>query len=430
MFSIPVLVKVICIFVLILIFNRLRITLSLCMLLGAGILALWMKMPMMDLGSAVFHHLSNMQTISLVIIVGFILVISRLMKESGQLDRIVTCFSGLSGDDRTSGAVMASLIGLLPMPGGALFSAPMVGAALQNREISSEAKTAINYWFRHIWEYWWPLYPGVVLAVALLQISTWRFMAFLAPMTIVTVFAGYLFILKPLGRSSRSDKGKNSHVGIRALIWEIMPILVVIFVIMAQGGVIALLNLAGFSIVIPGAVSILPGLAVSIIWVCRVNHIPSVKIRAAVLDRNILPLIFLIAAIMIFKGILTDSRAVMEIQHELAGFGIPVVFVIMLIPFISGFITGIAIGFVGLSFPLIIPLFPESHTAAFSAHVILAYSFGYMGMMLSPVHLCFLVTKDHYKASLIRCYRFLIPAAVTVMICSWLIYVMIAIFNL
>jgi hypothetical protein len=38
-----------------------------------------------------------------------------------------------------------------------------------------------------------------------------------------------------------------------------------------------------------------------------------------------------------------------------------------------------------------------------------------MGMMLSPVHLCFLVTKDYYGASLIKSYRYLLLPAVSVM---------------
>jgi len=45
----------------------------------------------------------------------------------------------------------------------------------------------------------------------------------------------------------------------------------------------------------------------------------------------------------------------------------------------------------------------------------LAYTFGYMGMMLSPVHLCFLVTKDYYKANLLKCYRHVLWPALTVM---------------
>ena len=235
MYSIPVLVKIFCVFGLILVMNRARLTLSLCMLFGAAVLALWMRMPAMDLIRSISYSLAHLQTVSLVVIVGTNLIISRLMKESGHLERIGACLSKLSGDDRTAGSVMAALIGLLPMPGGALFSAPMVASAFNNRSISGEAKTAINYWFRHIWEYWWPLYPGVVLAVALLEVPTWKFMAFMAPMTGVTVLAGIYLILKPLGgRPSNSVEGGVRAAGIRSFLWEIMPVTVVVLVILAD----------------------------------------------------------------------------------------------------------------------------------------------------------------------------------------------------
>ena len=43
------------------------------------------------------------------------------------------------------------------MPAGALFSAPFVAAVDEGGELESSHKVAINYWFRHIWEDWWPL---------------------------------------------------------------------------------------------------------------------------------------------------------------------------------------------------------------------------------------------------------------------------------
>ena len=89
----------------------------------------------------------------------------------------------------------------------------------------------------------------------------------------------------------------------------------------------------------------------------------------------------------------------------------------MVMSFISGFITGIAMGFVGASFPLIIPLFHSGSIPDYMAYTVLAYSFGYMGMMLSPVHLCLLVTKDFYQASLIKSYRHLILPVITMMFC-------------
>jgi len=413
--SVPSLVKVLCVFCLILSLNRLRIGLSYCLLIGSLALGLWMEMGLWSIFLSAFKSLLNVQTISLILIVGSILVISRLMKESRHLDRIVEGFSMIARDDRTAGAVLPALIGLLPMPGGALFSAPMVETAFDKRLMTNEHKAAVNYWFRHIWEYWWPLYPGVVLAVALLQVETWRFMTVMAPMTLVTIAAGTIFILRPLKRHHLPQKKSISWPELRGFLWEIMPILIVVAVIAIVAVTIAILNFFNIRIKISGALSIFPGLMASAIWVCTANRISMRKLGSAIFDRNILPLLSLIAAIMIFKGIMMDSHSVIQIRNELIAYHIPVMMVIIIMPFLSGFITGIAIGFVGTSFPLIIPLFDSTNVFSFLSYAVLAYSFGYMGMMLSPIHLCFLVTKDYFKANLLGSYRLIILPSVMVM---------------
>ena len=117
---------------------------------------------------------------------------------------------------------------------------------------------------------------------------------------------------------------------------------------------------------------------------------------------------------MIFKGIMVESQAVLQIREELIAYKIPISLAIMIIPFISGLITGLALGFVGTSFPLIIPLIQTNDLLHFLSFAGLAYTFGYMGMMLSPVHLCFLVSKDYYKASLLRSYQQLFPPVMAV----------------
>jgi hypothetical protein len=414
-FTIPAIIKVLSVFGLILVLNRLKVALSIALLGGSLILGLWMKLGPGRLLESTFDSLVDLQTISLILIVGIILLMSQLMKESGHLDRIVTTFSALSRDPRVAGSVMPALIGLLPMPGGALFSAPMVDTALCRNEMSGEEKTAVNYWFRHIWEYWWPLYPGVVLAVALLKVEAWRFMAIMIPMTLVSVFAGAFFILRPLGQTPGRRGGAFSSRDIRGFLWEIMPILIVVGVILALGGLTGLLKMMGIHIKIPGSVSILPGLAAATVWICFVNRIKMKKVFHAATSKGLLPMLILVASIMVFKGIMNDSEAVIQIRNELMTYGIPIIIVILLMPFLSGLITGIAIGFVGTSFPLIIPMFPTTDLFTYLSWAALAYTFGYMGMMLSPVHLCFLVTKDYFKASLARSYQYLFLPVLAVM---------------
>jgi len=411
---IPALIKIFVVFGIILTLNRLRLNLGLSIIAGALILGLWMGLGVQGIGNSLLGTGTEMETISLGLIVGMIMVLSGLMDKSGQMARMVKGLSILSRDGRTVGSVMASLIGLLPMPGGALFSAPMVEASLEKNGVAREQKAALNYWFRHVWEYWWPLYPGVILAVALMEVKTWHFMAIMVIMTPVSILAGMLFILKPIGKIEVQEQGGFSWEGVRAFIWELMPILLVILFIFLLPVLLRILEALGIRIDVNSGLSLLPGLAIAIIWVWRVNRVPVKQFLSVIIGKGTWSMVFLILAVMLFKGIMEDSQAVIQIRNELMTYHIPVMLIILIMPFLSGLITGIAIGFVGAAFPIIIPMFHSPDLIGFLSTAGLAYVFGYMGMILSPVHLCFLVTKDYYRAGFLESYKYVLKSSLTV----------------
>ena len=80
----------------------------------------------------------------------------------------------------------------------------------------------------------------------------------------------------------------------------------------------------------------------------------------------------------------------------------------MLIPFISGLATGVAYGFVGASFPIVFALVgPYPAIGVTAATTVCAYGFGYMGMMMSPIHVCFVLTCEYFKTTLYSTYRYM-----------------------
>lgn len=413
--KIPVLIKIIIIFAVILLLNRLGIHLSLSLLAGSIGLGLWMGSSPSELVISLYNSIIDYQTISLAIIVWLIMLMSGIMEKSGHMKRLVNSFTCLAKDARIVGTVMSALIGLLPMPGGALFSAPMVEESLSKINATPENKTALNYWFRHIWEFWWPIYPGVILAIALLDIDAWRYMAVMAPMTLLSIFAGIIFILKPMGKSGMNIDGHFSWSGISAFIYEMLPILIIILSIVIITGAEKILATYVVDLKLPNLTPVMVGLTASILWGCYVNRIAPSGLFSATFEKSNLFIILLIISIMLFKGVMTDSGAVMDIRDELMTYGIPVILLILILPFFSGFILGIAVGFVGASFPIIIPLFPANDIYTYVSYAALAYTFGYMGMMLSPVHLCFILTRDFFKAGIGGSYSYIIKTSFAVM---------------
>jgi len=242
-------------------------------------------------------------------------------------------------------------------------------------------------------------------------------------MTLLSIFAGIFFILRPMAKPNKNMEGSFSWPGFSTFIFEMFPILIIISSIILITGLDKLLLAFFADVKLPTLTPVITGLVLSILWVCRINKIAPSGLLSATFGKSNLALILLIVSIMLFKGIMTDSGAVMDIRDELITYNIPVILLIVIMPFLSGFIMGIAIGFVGASFPLIIPLFPLNDAFTYLSYAALAYTFGYMGMMLSPVHLCFILTREFFKAGIVGSYSYIIKTSFAVMLASTLLFV-------
>ncbi len=318
------------------------------------------------------------------------------------------------GRSRMAFVAFPSLIGLLPMPGGAIFSAPMVEAASKDAQIGPARATISNYWFRHIWEYWFPLYPGVILAVEMTGASMGKFMLLQAPLTLVSVAVGYLLILRGI-RSNGERRRDFSRSKVGRFIRELAPILIVVVAVAVFDPLAeyAVSQMEKGSMVVR-RLPIFVGLILGCAWLIRFRGFGIGALGKLVWKKNIAEIAFMAAGIMMFQAVLNNSGAIAALLDELAAWNVPVVLVVCVIPFVAGVVVGLAFGYVAASFPLVIGLvgaFPEAERLPYYC---LAYSFGYVGMMLSPVHLCLILTNEYFKSRLIRVYRYLLPLSVLV----------------
>ncbi len=404
LFSVPALLKIILTFALILGLSRF-LPLYLCLLAGCLVIGLWMGLGPWDVIVAVCRESTSGQTLWLAAVIILILVLSSLLQKSGQLDRIVRSFQRVSPDPRFSMAAMPALIGLLPMPGGALFSAPMVEASASSDNVTPELKVAINYWFRHIWEYWWPLYPGIILAVSLFGVQSWKLIAAQVPLTLGVLAAGILFILSRVD-SPATDPAADRRGELRPFLRETAPISVVVICFLGLQAIVDLVGLVSHNPVpSPKYLSLFVGLVLAMAIVVRRNSMGWPAVKEATFDPGILTMVMLIFAIMSFQAVLIESKVIDQVRSDLARYRIPPLLIMAVLPFVAGMVTGIAIGFVGAAFPLVVALLPDGQSVI--PFAVLAFGCGYMGMMLSPVHLCFVVTREFFHADFLSSYTFL-----------------------
>lgn len=102
----------------------------------------------------------------------------------------------------------------------------------------------------------------------------------------------------------------------------------------------------------------------------------------------------------IFSALLNSANLASTAASELASAGIPAILVIAVLPFIAGLVTGVGFGYVGLSFPIVIGLIPTVTGLPYLAGIAMAGGFGYAGMMLSSLHVCMVVTAEHFSIGL------------------------------
>lgn len=400
---IPAMVKMVMVFLVVLICIQKKLSLGNAFLLGSLFLSFLFGLKPRATLMSVFASVTDPKTLSIAAVVSLILVLSSSMELSGQMQRMLTNFQGLISSPRINLVIFPALIGLLPMPGGAVFSAPMVKELGTRSRLSQAQLSFVNYWFRHIWEYWWPLYPGVLLTAVITEISLLTIIVIMCPFTAVAVWLGYL-ALKDFD-SPEENHHKDPQLPLWPFIKELVPILLVILAGLGMGAIFSELFPA-FSI--SKETGLILALCLAIAWVWQQNQTSKKQILAILTHPQLFRMMYMIGGILVFKGILADSRAATAVSRELMGMHIPLVLIVLVLPLLVGMSGGIVIAFVGSVLPILVPLIRSlGETQFMPAYVMLILVSGFIGVMLSPMHLCFLLSNEYFGVTLRSVYRYL-----------------------
>jgi hypothetical protein len=403
-------------FALILLLARLKVPLAAGIMAGAVTLAATFALGPGRIVLTLAEGAIQPRTVSLVIITAIILALSEVMRVGGQLDRIVALAGAMFHRPIVAMAALPALIGLLPMPGGALFSAPMVASAARGANLSGGTLSAVNYWYRHIWEHWWPLYPGVITALILTGSDLGAFIACQLPLGLIMTLAG-LWIFRgirggPGGPAAGPGGGsKKQLLSITSSIW------LIVVVYAPAVGLLKVLPLGSLPCkeLIGRTSPLALGLLVSLVWTCRLNKLGAAAVGKALLDPSTLRIIALVIGVMVFQYTLETVEAAPRIARELNDLHVPPVAVVAVLPFVAGMVTGLAIGFVGASFPIVLGVAGSmpGH-GSIRPFIALAYAFGHLGQMTSPMHLCQVLSNQYFGTGFGPLYRLIaVPAVLT-----------------
>jgi hypothetical protein len=208
-----------------------------------------------------------------------------------------------------------------------------------------------------------------------------------------------------LRRGFENTSGKNPRPPLWPFIKELVPILVVIFPGLGMGVFLSKLFPA---FPISKEIGLILALCMAIAWVWYQNRTSKKQVLSTLINPKLLNMMYMIVGILIFKGILTDSRAAADISQELIQMHIPLVLITVMLPLLVGMSGGIVIAFVGSTLPVLVPMIQSLGQGPFlPAYVMLILVSGFTGVMLSPMHLCFLLSNQYFGVTLGSVYRYL-----------------------
>lgn len=389
--------KIVVVFTAILIFLRLKWNIGYVLLIASGLLTILYLMPIPTILSTIKSTITDPVTIKLFFALTLIRYLELILREKQVLAKMMEASRNLLKRRKAVIISMPMLIGLLPSLGGAYFSAPMVDESTKGLKMSPEEKGFINYWFRHPWEYILPLYPGILLASAITKIELRSLILANLTYAALIFITGFLFSMRNI-KDAEMRRHKNfthspTHSSTHSPIWSFLPILLILLMVIVMH--VELHYALGFTILM-------------LFFFYRFS--PKEAFRA--IRHGFTPdVIVIVFGTMLFKFTMENSGAVAHLSQYFTEKAIPILPILFILPFISGLLTGLTVGFVGGTFPLLLSLAGGAHLN----QITFAFASGFVGVLLSPVHLCFVLTREYFKADIAGIYRKTIPGCAIIM---------------
>ncbi len=383
-------------FILILFLLRKKWNVGYVLITASGALSVLYLMKPYSILLVIKNALTAGITIKLLIALTFIRIFEFILRDKAILGNMMESMKGLFRNKKAVVISMPLLIGMLPSVGGAYFSAPMVDEATRDLSMTPEDKAFANYWFRHPWEFILPLYPGIILASVLTSIEVRIFIILNLSYAIAMFLVGLWGLREIRGRHSMLESVSRKGL------WSFLPIIILL------------------GLVIIWHMELYIALVVLVFMLIIYFRYPPGKTAEAFKYGLSWNVVVLIIGVMFFKEALEVSGAVGNISRFFYENNIPLMPILFFLPFLTGLLTGITVGFVGSTFPLIMNL-TGSDPHAFT----LAFASGIIGVLLSPVHVCLILTKEYFKADMWGIYKRTIPAAGAVLIVAVLEFLVI-----
>lgn len=368
--------------ILIVVLLRFKVLIGPAILSGGLLIWLFESRSFEKLWIAFTETLTMQRTWDLLLCLYFVMCLEVELRKSGSIHGMVVTLRNIFSSNKVTLAFMPAFLGLLPSLGGARFSAPIVQEASEGIAVDDEQKSAINLWFRHIFEFSNPLMPGVILACGIANVSIGDLIDQVGWVTILCFVLGWIFLIIPL-KITDLEKATNTQHD-RTIDWKSL--------VLAFGPIVtSFLLIVAFNVQAALAMGLVVVAFIPLyFWFKRPISVKSVFTES--LDKK---LFFNVICILYFIQLLTVIGTLDEIVSVFNNSSLPQAVIIACLSFIFGVMTGMGQGYIAIVMPIVALMAPGNIVL-----VGIAMVYGMAGQMVTPTHLCILVTVEYFKCRL------------------------------
>jgi len=327
----------------------------------------------------VFTSTSLQNSMLAVLMIG---MLGTILKHYGILEKIVRNLEVVIRNPKIILMILPAVLGMLPVPGGAMLSAPFVKDIGDKLNLPANRRTVINLSFRHVAAMFLVPFSSAMLLIdsILPEIGIYRLIALNIPLAICYVIAAYQLFLRNVAYEPTPLQG-SAGMAVKNLVINFFPIYSIVLINLIFG--------------CPMWVSVLSSIILTI-FLCQEKK---TYLQTAWRGINFNTLYMLIGVYFV-QNLITSQDGVMQMCTNLflASSGFGALLVIMLIAVVLGLATGLNLVSMGILLPLIqmLPISVEEKLI----YVFFVCVWAFIGYYYSPLHLCQILSNAYMGCSL------------------------------
>jgi len=380
-----------------------RVGLGVSLTVAAFLMSL-LSLGISGTGTVLFETCVDPVTLTLVFASFFIMLLSILYKETGLVNVLTRSLGGFIKNPKVTVSILPAVIGLLPVAGGALMSAPMVETEANKLGLDEPKKTYINIWFRHAILPIYPVSQFLILTAALTETSIDTLIVRQALVVTVMIAVGYVIGLRKTRNIKHADSetALNPKANLKALLHSFLPIIITVILAAALNVNIAIATLAG------------------VITILIITKTKVTTFRKTLKNKAIWEVTLAAFGALLLRNVTLASGASEILGSALANTNLNEITVLSIVPAVLGFLLGSPSGAVALSVPIL------AETVTFiPKNASLLYISAYLGYLSAPTHLCLVFTAQYFKTSISKSYKYLIPSIIVSIIAALITYLLV-----